>query len=309
MPLRNITLQAAINEMAGGETWELWIKPEGGAWAMHSSGAVSALASPPSFAVNGLAEGVVHTAQLRAARDGRYRTGYLNADPDTWPAQSRLSFMPGAPELSAPTIGTAVWERVGFLTQRTVVTVTPNASQLGLTLQLLRGDVIVATANGPHSGAPIQMVDPNPPLAADHAYTARHVDLTLEGPRSAVVHRWSGPNAPTGLNQSGAGAYRYNVAWTVTVAGAVTRIEDNYRCGAEFAHRHTSAVNAVSSPTLFVEEEHLTDDGNPIFVGFGVRARHEVTSSFGPVDVSDWNESSVSGVQIMDNETAYNSCL
>lgn len=309
MPLRDIELQADLNEMTGGEDWELWLKPDGGAWALHSSGVVDTGDPTPVFPINGLDSTKNYTVQLRASREGRYRPGYLNADPDSWPAQSRLVFRPGAAAPAAPTITGWSWARTSGVAQAITITVTPNPAHMALDLELLRGGVVVATVAGPHAG-PVAMVDTNPPAGASHSYEARHTEFTLPGTSSAPTAVWAGPAAPTGLVQMSTGGifYEYGLEWDAPAAGAATRIEDDYLCTTmgTFSAQAVTAADAIAEAGISVQKDSSHASNGNVPAAFTARARHEVVS-FGVTDVSAWATTPVA-IEIANDETAFNSC-
>lgn len=168
--LRDVTIRQTMHEMVGDEMVEVWLKIGAGAWALDRT--VDVEAGPTQdFEFLALDSEVLHVMQTRAVREGRYRAGYLNGDPDTWPEQSRVEFIPGQAPAAAPTIIDGEWDDP---TTTATITVTPNPAHLDLDLELLRDGVVVDTVAAPHVGdVPMSAV-----MASDdnfHNFTARHV--------------------------------------------------------------------------------------------------------------------------------------
>lgn len=305
MPTRDVVIRATSHEMIGDETVELWLKVGAGDWALEQSAPVDT-SNPPymDFELLGVESGVEHVAQVRAVRDGRYRAGYLGGDPDAWPEESRIEFIPGAEAAPAPTIASTVFERTSAVAHEVRVTVTPNAGALALDLDLYRDGVFVDTIPGPHVGD-VEFTDPDPPIATSVEYTARHRQFTLDGDLSAPVDRWVGPLAPTDLAQIGdvANYYGYEVEWTV-VDGADTRVRDDWPLGV-WTNR-----TLVSDPTNSflidggLEKNSAKMEGaDEVGTNVNVEVRHEVTA-FTVTDVSEWVGISATSV-MHDDETAH----
>jgi hypothetical protein len=308
--LRDVELTFDINERIGDETYELWLKVGAGAWGLFQTGAVAASpATTQTFQLLDLEEDVEHVAQLRMVRSGRYRSEYLAGNPDLWPSQSRVEFVPGFdPALGTPTINAAVWSRTSSVSQRVTVTATSASGSEAYTLQLLRGGVVVDEVAGPHVGA-VDLVDLNPPLAAYATYTVRHVAGFLEGPQTGGVVRWAGPPAPTGLVQTFGSWYAYAFDWDAPPSGAVTEWGDDYLCPGpgNIVTRGTTAADATTTGVFsgLEKESSLEPNGNsPVtFTGY---ARHKVTA-FTVEDVSPWEQVTIDA-EMANDETAYLSC-
>lgn len=306
MALHNVTINAIENEMVGDEFAELWLRRGSDAWELYDTVAIEN-DGDQDFVFLGLEADVVHVVQTRSIRDGRYRAGYLSADPDAWPEQSRFAFRPGADPAAAPTIAATSWERTAADAQNITVTVTPHASHLDLALQLFRDGELVATVEGPHVGD-VDLVDEDPPLAQEHEYTARHVELgVILGDFSAPASQWSGPDAPTGLAEGTTGFYSYEVTWDAPVSGAVTRVQDDYLCSGNFANRGVTAADETSFSTIALEKESGAASNGNVPANFQARARHEVTS-FSVTDVSAWTSPVAIEAEMAADETAFNSC-
>lgn len=303
MTLRTVTIRYTMHDMTGDETVEVWLKRGAGAWALDQTVDVG---DPPTqdFELNGLESDVEHVVQVRAVHEGRYRAGYLDSDPELWPDESRFEFTAGGFSADAPTITDSSWARTSGVSTTTTIEVTPDPDFLANDLELLRDGVVVDTVAGPHVG-PVDMLDVDPPLGVNHAYTARHVSGGLHGTSSAATNRWAGPNKPTALAQTGGPDFgQYTAEWTVTEAGATTRVSDHW-IGA-YQNRVLTAADAatalVDSPPLELDSVSIAPT-HPVDVN--VRVRHEVTA-FAVTDVSDWTADVVFSVTIADDETAYN---
>lgn len=187
--LRDVTIRQTMHEMLGDEQVEVWLKIGAGAWTLDRT--VDVEAGPTQdFEFLALTADVVHVMQTRAVREGRYRAGYLGGDPDAWPEQSRVEFIPGQDPAAAPTIVSASWDDA---TTTATVTVTPNPAHLDLDLELLRDGVVVDTIAAPHVGDVVFETV----MASDeavHNFTARHiVGGGLNGQQSdPPVPLWTG---------------------------------------------------------------------------------------------------------------------
>lgn len=303
MPLRHVVIRAPFTEMVGDEQAEVWLKIGAGDWALYDTVEVQDTPPPQDFEFSNLEADVTHKVQLRPIRDGRYRAGYLFADPDSWPAQSLLEFVPGDVAADAPTIVSATWERTSNVQEEVTVTVTPHPDQLAKKLQLLREGVVVAEVDGPHVGD-VELVDINPPGETSQTYTARHIQFTLPGAESDPLERWVGPDAPTDLVQVAElnDYYAYHVDWTLAGAGYGTRIRDDWPV-AGFINRAFPG-----SPTNHhdqgVEKESAKMEGaDEVLTSCSVEVRHE-GAVFGVTDWSDWVGISVD-ITEHDDETAH----
>lgn len=302
MPLRHVVIRAPFTEMVGDEQVEVWLKIGAADWELYDT---VALGDAPSddFEFPNLETEVTHKVQLRAIRDGRYRAGYLFAEPDSWPVQSLLEFIPGDVAAAAPVIVGATWERTSNVQEEVTVTVTPDAGNLEKKLQLLRGGVVVAEVDGPHVGD-VELVDINPPGETNQTYTARHIQLTLPGAESAPLIRWVGPDAPTDLVQVAElnDYYAYHVDWTIAGAGYPTRVRDDWPV-AGFINRAL-----LSSPTNhhdqgLEKESEKMEGADEQLTSCSVEVRHE-GAVFGVTDWSEWVGISVD-VTEHDDETAH----
>lgn len=295
---RDVTLRATWHELVGDETYEIWLKRASAAWALEDTGAVIADAfDQQEFVLLSLDEGVQYAGQIRLKRAGRYRAGYLSADPDTWPAQSRVDFTPGSLEgVSPPTIASAVWARTSGTT--TTITLSITLADATKSTKVYRNGVLVATLDPGDTG----YVDNNPELATTHVYRARHSDLSLDGPFSDPLECFAGPLPPTDFVQSPPldDFGRYTITWNS--GGNPVRLEDDFACADTF-------VLVFDNPTQPYErdtEDHHSPAGTPRHVVFQARIRAEVTS-FSVTDVTDWATIDVE-CDIEDTNTEYNSC-
>lgn len=187
MPLRDVVIRSTMHEMVGDEEVEVWLKVGADPWALYDTVDVGA-GPTQDFEFIGLEEDVAHVMQLRAVRDARYRSGYLGADPDGWPEQSRVEFIPGTAPALAPTIAGGTWDEPTITAE---ITVTPNPAHMADDLELFRDGVYHSTIAGPHVGDVVFEV-----LGAgadnDHVYTARHVVGGLHGEFSDFFLQWEG---------------------------------------------------------------------------------------------------------------------
>lgn len=302
MPNRDVVLRYTSHEMVGDETVELWLKVGAADWALEQSGPVDT-SNPPfmDFELLGLESEVLHVSQVRVFRDGRYRAGYIGGDPEDWPSQSRLEFIPGAEAAPAPEIVEAEFERTSGVAHQMNVTVTPHPDALDLDLDLLRDGVVVDTIAGPHVGD-VVLVDNDPPIATSVEYTARHRQFTLNGILSDPLDAFVGPPAPTGLVQVAEldDYYFYHVDWT-NVAGEI-RIRDNWPV-AGFINRSLLSAGTTHHDQA-VEKESLQMEGSDeTLTTCDVQVRHEVTA-FSVTDVSEWVGVEVS-ITMHNDETAH----
>lgn len=302
MPLRNVTLRGTSHEMVGDETVELWLKRGAGDWALEQSAPIDT-SNPPfmDWEVLGLESGVQHVAQVRVFRDGRYRAGYIGGDPDAWPAESRIEFIPGAEAAPAPTIVSAVFERTSGVAHQMNVTVTPNPAALDLDLDLYRDGVFVATIAGPHVGD-VVFTDEDPPIASTRTWTARHRQFTLDGVLSGPLLAWVGPPPPTDLVQVAEfdDYYAYHIDWT-NVGGSI-RVRDDWQAGPPVNRALLGSGSTHHDQTL--EKESAKSEGaDEVITSCSVDIRSEV-GSFSVTDVSDWVSVSVD-VTEHDDETIH----
>lgn len=92
MALRDVSITFDVHDADAGALYELWLKEGAGAWALHSSGAAEVILPTQSFFLAALQPATAYEVRLRMSIDGRYRDAYTPADPDSWPAESLLTF-------------------------------------------------------------------------------------------------------------------------------------------------------------------------------------------------------------------------
>lgn len=282
--LRDIVIRATLNELIGDETYELWLKEGEGAWALEQTGDVADTGTQ-DFELVGLTEGTEYVAQIRFKREGRYRAGYLTADPDTWPAQSRLEFMPGlSSSFGAPVIDAAEWSRTSGLSQKVSVDVTPD--DLAVDIELLRDGVVVATALAPHGG-PITIDDVDPLQGAYHNYTARHTDGSSFGPSSNTLAVWPGPQPPSAVDIAIDVGHlaKYDVTWTASPYAGAGVVTYAVSVSSDAPGPWTTEISDAASPASGVEAECPTD-----LTEIYARVRTKVTQ-FSVDDYSEYVES------------------
>ncbi len=304
MPVRDIVLRATSHDMVGDETVELWLKRGAGAWALEQSAPVET-DNPPfmDFEILGLDSGVDHVAQIRVFRDGRFRAGYIGSNPEVWPDQSRIEFIPGAEAAPAPTIMDAVWERTSAVAQQVTVTITPDGGSLDQDIDVYRDGVFIGTIDAPHVGD-VDFIDADPPIATDVVYTARHRLFTLDGILSDPWTRWVGPNAPEDLIQIGDvhNWYGYEVQWTGLGIGENARVRDDWPLGVPTNRTLTGATSFLIDGGL-EKDSAEAEGGATVTTNTDVEVRFEVTS-FTVTDVSKWSSVSVT-VDMATDETAH----
>lgn len=301
MPFRTIVIRGTLHEMIGDELVEVWLKIGAGDWSLYDTVPVTDIPPTQDFTFDSLEEGVEHVVQLRVYRDGRYRAGYLGGDPEEWPEQSRIEFVPGATAAAPPTIVSAAWERTSGVSERVTVTITPHPDNLDKTLQLLRGGVVVAEVDGPHVGD-VDLIDVDPPGETNQTYTARHSQFTLAGEESDPLIRWVGPDAPTGLVQVAEidDYYAYHVDW-VNVAGSI-RVRDDWPV-AGFINRALLGSGTTHHDQAVEKESEKLEGADEVLTNCSVEVRHEVTA-FAVTDLSEWVSVDVS-ITEHDDETAH----
>ncbi len=243
-------------------------------------------------------------AQIRLERAGRYRAGYLTSDPDSWPASSRVEFVPG--ELvgsGAPSIDAGTWERTSGTETAITLTITPD--DLAVDLKVLRGGVLLETLAGPFAGPTVEYVDVDPAIAEAHEYTARHTAGGLDGPLGDPLTVFAGPPAPASLAQTSAPDHfgGYEIAW---VSGSVdVRVQDDFLCALEYVDVVPVAVTDTEAMEVLYETDLSPDHGTQN-VEVHVRVRAEV-ETFSVLDVSAWVTILVT-LDVYDDNADYGSC-
>lgn len=299
---RDITLQMQWNDLAGDETYELWLLHESDGWLLDQTGdVVPDIDNLQDFIISTLIEGDNYSAQMRAKRAGRYRAGYLTADPETWPSISRVDFVPGAlVGVGAPVINSAVWERTS--SSATDITLSINADNVNKNLKIYRDGVAITTLIAPFVN-PITYVDPDPVTGVNHEYTARHTVGFLDGAFSAPVDCFAGPLPPTGVTQTSSTTDfgSYTIGWSA--GGADVQVQDDFVCAGTFANQ--GGLTTASSYHRFVEIDLSPDHGTQDAI-FQARVRAEITT-FSVTDITDWVTIPVECL-IYDDNTEFNSC-
>jgi len=199
--LRDVTIAWDNVGMVGDEILEFWLNG-GTGWTLSGSAPVEPQAGQQhTFA--GLAPGDTYRLQIRARRGTLYREEYQSSNPDDWPAGSLLVYVTG---LAAPTITAATWERTSASSERILVTVEPYYEDV--TIELIYGGQVVATATPPHSGQ-VVLAHVDPAGEQLHTYTARHRTAAADGPASEEWRVWAGPPPPQVLllQHEGMGLY------------------------------------------------------------------------------------------------------
>jgi len=298
---RDVTLQATLSDFVGDEDCELWLKHETDAWALNQTQPIAPdIDNHQDFVILTLVEGDDYVAQLRLKRDGRYRAGYLTANPDSWPESSRCEFTPGAlVGADAPVVNSATWSRTSSST--TQIEVSVNADDLGVDLRIFRNGVSVGVVAAPHVN-PVLFVDTDPPLAEEHDYTAKHTAGFLDGPVSNTVSVFAGPAVPASVDVTtdDTDFAFYTIEWDAD--GDIVRLQDDFACEGVYVTQYVGAT----TPHDRNLEDHVIPIGGTMVATFHARVRREV-DAFSVTDVSDWVEVLVE-ILIEDTNTEYFSC-
>jgi hypothetical protein len=278
--MRDVTITWTNSQMVGDEVLELWLKKGAAAWAQEA--AVLAFGSSQNRTFEGLAADVNHVFQARARRGGEYRPEYTSANPEDWPVGSRLEFVPSATVTApgAPTLDDTSWERVSSSSTKVTATATANPSHESLDLQLLRGNTVVDTVAGPHTG-PVVLTDVDPPLETTQPYRVRHIDTGVPGSNSNTIDQYIGPAPPpSNVEFSQVFDCGYTVNWVNQIGGAVTKIEHDWP-GGGFTEVATVGAGVTQQQVSVGTGAFLCPDDDPVLVA--VRLRHGV-EAFGVTD-------------------------
>ncbi len=302
---RDVTLRATAADLVGDETYELWLQHASDAWFLEASGLLHVDGErQEDFLLSTLIEGDAYVAQMRLKRAGRYRAGYLTADPDTWPAESRCEFIPGALEgVGAPTMNSGAWSRTSAIATR--VTLSIDAADLAKDMKVYRDGGYIGTIAEPHTN-PITFIDANPALGVEHLYTARHTVEFLDGPESAPLDVFAGPLPPASFVRTTADDQyqHYDLSWDA--ASDPVQIQDNFLCPDVFVDQMVGPNTTTASTFEDDKETTLTPPGGTQIATFHTRGRR-YTTAFTVTDVSDWVEVGV--VMLIDDDNPnYNSC-
>jgi hypothetical protein len=270
------------NLSRGDEEVELWFRPHGEvSWTLHGSQPVAT--SPERFEVTGRSPGTSHEVALRYTRDAAPLPGYTGA-PSSWPSVSRgvrgtLSALPAS--------ATASWARTSAMTEqitllwadevRTKRVWRKLASQPDSSYVLLQDGISAET---------LSYADTT--VAGEVRYTYR-VDFVESGATTpAVVIRWSGPDAPTGLASVGVVPdwFRYGIGFHAGPPGFAAEIWDDFPDPGVFALRGSLAAGVVYAEFALASDGRYWPDSDWYFLA---RARHRVTT-FGVEDISDFSD-------------------
>lgn len=297
---RAVTLQWLNNAMAGDELLELWLKD--GAWSLDSSIAVSPV-SPQSH-VFALSPGTSYSFQIRARREGSYRSGYTSSDPEDWPSGSRLDYTTGLPK---PVVAFAGWARTSSTDQHLSLAFSnvDTARAVRVYRDAGGGFALVQTV-----GAGTLTYDY--PIGGGESgldlvfYIDQLADDATSNPSDQVTV-YAGIEAPTMLEQidpiGPLPNYGYTAQWALGHAGAKTRVSDHWT--GVYQDRVLTAASALSQAVGPLEQTSVSHTTNHD-VSVIVRVQHELTS-FTVTDVSEWVSSSPNfSAKIYDDETAYN---
>lgn len=299
---RDVLLGGTTHETeVGVDTYELWLKHATDAWALDSSGPVTEPnGGVQEFQLYALIEGDQYVAQLRMKRNGRYRAGYLTTNPDTWPGQSRVEFVPGAlTGVGAPTINSVVWTRESGVATRITLSITPDDVLKGI--RIFRDGLQIAEIDPGETA----YIDLNPDLAQEYTYTCRHFAGGSAGPFSDPVQCWSGPLPPDVALASSPTAFGfYNVTWDSGVSDV--DLEDDFLCSGTFTHV-VGPIGPEFSPYTRQIEDHDEPEGDTQHAIFHARMRQYV-EAFAVTDVSDWCDPVLVECDIEALNADFNSC-
>lgn len=298
---RDVTLRATMSDLVGDETYELWLKHESADWALFATGDVDVDEEyEQDFVLQELVDGDDYVAQIRLKRAGRYRVGYLTANPDTWPSASRCEFIPGALEgVGAPTIASGVWERTDADSTQITLTITPD--DVTKDLKILRDGVEIGTVVAPLTA----YIDHDPTLGVNHVYIAKHTVGFLDSNPSAPFDVFAGPPVPADASMTSApddyGAY--TLGWDAD--GEAVRGQHDFLCDGTYVNSFVGGPTTASTKDVTIEVTEMPP-GATQTANFHARVRREVTT-FGITDVSDWVVINIA-MLIDDPNTDYHSC-
>lgn len=305
---RDVTLRATFQELVGDETYEFWLQHEDDEWELNQAGDVELTMGHQDYLIPGLIAGDNYAAQVRLKRAGRYRVGYLTSNPDSWPAQSRCDFVPGAlVGVGAPVINSATWSRTAVDSQKIAVNVTPD--DINVDVAIFRDGVEIAVVPAPLA-SPFTYDDVDPPIATEYTYTAFHKTTGgLYGPISNSVDTYSGPPAIAGFVQTSAvdnyGTYEVN--WTDD--GRTYQLQDDYLCvGTTYAFQVGGEAGFVTGPHEVGKEIEVIPEGATQAISFHCRMRPKVTA-FTVEDFGPWTEITIDmEIDDPDDNTNFNTC-
>lgn len=302
--VRVITLAWVNSQMAGDELLELW-KKVAGTWSLIEAVPVDST-SEQTYEFSGV-PGVAYVFQIRARRDGAYRTEYQSANPDDWPSASRLAYTAGMP---TGVLTFVDWERTSAIRQ--ILNFSWTNTDPARAVKFYRDDGggfdLIATIAAGTSTYEYEIQTGEEATRLDFKI-AQEDDDAVETFSNQQANIWAGPAEPTNLELKPPSGYTniwygYEVQWITGQTGASTKVQDDY-CGA-FQTRTTSGAGVESRLELGLQKNSALDPNGNVEVTVNVRIRHEITA-FAVTDVSDWVELAVP-VDIASDETAYGSC-
>lgn len=302
--VRIITLQWVNNQMAGDELLELW-KKVAGVWSLETTIPVAAIAEQ-THEFSGL-PGTTYRFAIRGRRDGSYRTDYQSANPDDWPAVSKLDHTAGQP---TPVLAFTGWDRTSGVRQ--ILTFSWTNFDTARPTRFWRDDGggfdLIATIGAGVSTYEYE-IQPGEEEETFDFYVDQAADDATSEP-SNELSIYAGPEAPSNLSVSPPEPsysniwYGYNVEWSNASGSYSTRVEDDY-CGA-YTSRSLAGGGVSSYMELGLPKDSVMDPNGNVEAIIGVRVRHEVTS-FAVLDVSEYVEISVP-IDIASDETAIGTC-
>lgn len=280
-----LELTWANNDQDGDETVEVWLKADGGSWALKKSYAVNALATQTVTDIEGLKAGWDYDVAVRYRRGSYYTFGYEGSDPDQWPVSSRGSFTTTLN--TKPTIDTAVWSRTSASAEQVLLTITPPYTGTGYDVEIRRGAVLIYTETDVTGN--FQYADTGCTGEADNSYDCRLITPYVNGGYTTATVRWAGPPAPT-VTAVEAGNEKYTVEWT-NAAALETQIYDSLPSELEVdATDNERWTESYNPPGEWIGDEIPGSSGLRPWIAI----RHRATA-YGVYDYSDWDTMQADG--------------
>lgn len=206
------TVTTTNNGQDGDETLEVWLKDDGGTWALHASFEVTSSASDAND-LTGLTPGWDIDLACRYRRGPYYTTGYTSSDPDDWPAGCKTSFTTTLASL--PTIDSTLWSRESATIEQIAVTITPPYTGTGYDVEIRRDPsgtpVLIDTEED--VGGQFTHNDTGCTGEATNEYDCRLVTPYVNGSYVTPVERWGGPPAPSSPVGTAVSPNRYEMEW------------------------------------------------------------------------------------------------
>lgn len=182
--------------LTGGETVEIFGRPDGGSWALLHS--VAAAGGSQSANLTGLLALTDWEIAIRMTKGGLATPGYTSTDPDLWDADTAPdSKTTVTTSVGTPSALSGSWARIGAATHRARVSFT--LPELGVGIEMQESDdgvggwVTVESAPAPYDLRYVDHATENGELGTERFFRLRAVKGTEEGAWSAAVPVWIGP--------------------------------------------------------------------------------------------------------------------